>query len=161
VYYIFRHGETIVSRFKLVYGPFEKITPILPTGIPAIKRMATYLKDIPTDANFSSPYLRCRQTVNIVEKLTGKNFLLDKRLGEYHKETISQMEQRLKSFLDEVKLKNYQNILICSHGWPIACLVDLITKGQLIKKDLVKYPPPGVLIIIDGNSVHEINFNKN
>jgi broad specificity phosphatase PhoE len=54
---------------------------ILPEGIPAVKRLADYLKDIKTDINFTSPYLRCKQTVDIISKVSGGNLMSTKDYG--------------------------------------------------------------------------------
>jgi len=158
-YYIFRHGETFFSKFKIPYGIFINVAPILPSKIPVTKRLAEYLKNVPTDANFSSPYLRCKQTIKIIEKVSLKKFVFDTRLGEFHNETINKMEARLTNFLEEIKKKNFQNVMICSHGWPIVCLKDIILKGKLDSQDLGKYPNPGILICIKNGKVKEINFN--
>jgi broad specificity phosphatase PhoE len=160
-YYILRHGETIFSKFNIPYGIFQDIATIFPFGLPAVKRLSEHLKSVPTDANFSSPYLRCKQTVRIVEQISDKKFAFDERLGEYRKETFHQMEERLRKFLEDTEMKGYKNISICSHGWPIVTLIDIIIKGKLEIKDLKKFPDPGVLILINNGKLTEINFNKN
>jgi len=163
-YYIFRHSETFFSKYHIPYGPFQDSARILSKGIPTTRRLASYLKAIPTDAYFSSPYLRCRQTVEIIEKEAGVKFTVDPRLAEemitHGQESFEALEKRISSFIAEIKAKNYQTVAVCSHGWPIACLVALVTKGKATRKDLDLYPNPGVLFCIEGKKMKEINFNK-
>lgn len=158
-YYIFRHGETYFSKLDIPYGDQVETAEILPEGIPAIEKLAKELKNIPTDANFTSPYKRCLQTVEIVKNITGKVFTIDERLHDINAETIDEMVDRISEFYEEIKTGNYENIAICTHGYPIAVLKSLITKGEFEIDKLKSYPDPGALVKIINGKIEQIDFN--
>lgn len=159
-YYIFRHGQTYFSKNEVPYGSQIENAPLLPEGKPIIRKLAEYLKSKPTDANFTSPYLRCVKTSNIVSKITGKVFTIDNRLHDFNAESIDTMVKRLKDFLDEVAKANYESVTICTHGYPIAVLKGLLTKGKCKIADLQHYPPTGTLLVVHTNSSELLDFNK-
>lgn len=161
-FYIFRHGETQESKNHTSYSTRIETSAILPEGIPTIKRLARYLKKISPDGNYSSPYLRCRQTVEIIEQITKTDFISDKRISEFRrdKEDLDSMIYRITNFYEDIKRKNLNNIAICTHGYPVASLVLLITKGNVDKNDINNYPNPGVLIEIKEKKTNYLDFNK-
>lgn len=166
-FYLFRHGETFVTRGqKLWYYPTflpetafsygTKIfsASILPEAKPVLTKLAEYLKNIPTDFNASSQFRRCRQTVQIVEKITDKEFVFDKRLNELVLEPPWRFRQRVRNFLNEVQSKDYEAVAICTHGAVLALIVTLLTGS------LSGFPKPGVLVIVEGKKISYINFNQ-
>ncbi len=159
-YYIFRHGQTHFSKFDIPYGDQIETAELLPEGIPAITKLAEYLKSIPSDANFTSPYIRCVKTSQIIENITGKKFETEFRLHDYNQESIQDMINRLKSFLNEVNSKKFTSLNICTHGYPIAILKELILKNEFNHEHLNFYPKPGVLIEIKEGIIKEVNFNQ-
>lgn len=160
VFYIFRHGETFVTKQnKFWYGRRVFSAPILEEGKPAIHRLGQYLKNIPTDINYCSPYKRCRQTAEIITEESGKGFIFDKRLGEFFWEPFGHFKRRVKRLLAEVEQQGYQSVAICTHGAVIAALVKLIRKGDLEPGEEFHYPKPGILLIVDGKELKEVDFN--
>ena len=162
-YYIFRHGETFFTKNDVPYGDSYETAEIIPEAIPVIEKIGNYLNDKLENNNYTSPFKRALQTVEIVEKITGKKFISDVRLSEervsHVKETLAQMEERLRSFLNDVKKGNPESVAICSHGWPIAALISIITKDRVTKFDLSCYPKCGVLTVIEGTSLKTLDFN--
>lgn len=164
-YYIFRHGDTrdsgslltrIIGHMRDSHG-----LPILPKGIPALERIGGYLKNIPTDANFCSPYLRCMDSAKIVGTLAHKVYRPDERLKEMERvESFSSLLSRVKSFLSEIDKKNYSAVSICTHGAVIAALKHLKTRGRFFFFQIVDYPRPGNLIIIKNGKIEDIDFNS-
>jgi broad specificity phosphatase PhoE len=130
IYYIFRHGETFYSKNDIQYGENIETAEILPEGIPVIERLAEYLKDKINDFNFTSPYKRAIQTIDIVTKITGKIFVPDERLKEENLskglESLDQLVKRLKDFIRSTENNNSKIVSLCSHGWPISTLTDCI-----------------------------------
>ncbi len=168
IYYIFRHGETFFTKNNIPYGDSFESAEILPEGIPVIEKLGNYLKDKISEHNYSSPFKRALQTVEIIEKITGKKFVPDERMREEGlsraKETLIQLEERLNNFIDEMKNKNAESVAVCSHGWPIAALISILTKNRVTKFDLSCFPKCGVLTIIevapDGiSSLKTLDFN--
>src|SRR4030066_1983435 len=163
VYYIFRHGETYYSKNDLHYGDdFEK-AEILPEAVPITEKLANYLKDKISDHNHTSPYKRAIQTTDIISKITGKIFIPDERIREEGlsraEETLEQLEQRLKNFVNEMEKLNTTSVSVCSHGWPIAAMKALILKGYITKKDLGEFPKCGQLTIIENKNIKILDFN--
>lgn len=169
IFYIFRHGETFVTkRGKTGYGlgtfayGFQVFSaPILAEGKPALYKMGLFMKDKKTDANFSSPLLRCKQTSDIVTEMSGKVFVPDKRLREFFLEGFGSLVSRLQSLLKEIDEKEYESVAICTHAGVIAALIAMLTGDDRVPShfDLLHYPMPGVLTIIEGKNIKEINFN--
>ena len=166
-FYVFRHGETFVTKGQYLwyypkflpetsftYGTKIFSASILDEGKPALHKMGEYLKNIPTDFNASSQFRRCRQTVDIINQESGKEFIPDKRLNEVLLENPWGFKNRVSNFLHEIDQKNYQSVAICTHGAVIALLASMLT----IK--LVGFPKPGVLLIIKGKNIETIDFNE-
>lgn len=157
-YYIFRHGQTFNSKFHLPYPKNNKSVEILPEGIPALERLAGYLKNIKSNHNFSSEYLRCQQTTKIIAGITGLQFEKDARLNEFNQETFSEFVNRTKNFLEEVEKNEYQTVVICTHGAGISTIKNLLIKGRVKRRELPFYPKPGILMCIEGEKIQKIDF---
>ena len=158
--YIFRHGETYFSKRKIPYGSQVESAKILPEAIPVIVRLADFLQGINTDANFTSPFIRCIQTTKIVEKVTKKKHKVDNNLRDWNPETetVEDMINRLKIFYSQLKTTNFSAVSICTHGYPINTLIALETKGQASPSDLQNFPETGVLVIIKDKKVKYKDF---
>lgn len=159
--YIFRHGLTQAIVEGRLYGEEIYSANLLPEGKAAIERMAMYLKAIPDSKNYSSQYPRCRQTVAIIENICAKEFIFDKRLGEFQigmDENQAQFQARIEAFYQNIKLVKNENILICTHGAIIAALLNLSRFGS---SEFIEsyYPEPGILLIVKGEEVKQIDFN--
>ncbi len=161
-YYIFRHGETFESKHNVPYGDRVKSAKILPEGIPAIKRVSEYLIGINSDVNISSPFIRCKQTVRIVQEITQKTFNFDDRLGEYleTEETFNQMAERVENFIADIKKSGCQNVIICTHGGIIAALTYFLIEGTFEEHQLYNFPTPGVLVSIVEGKITRKDFNN-
>lgn len=164
--YLFRHGDTFVTKGQRLwyyptflpetafsYGAKVFSASILDEAKPTIQKLSEYLKDIPTDFNASSQFRRCRQTVQIVEKETKKEFIFDKRLNEFVFETPWRFRYRVRSFINDLKAKDYDSVAICTHGAVLALIASILT-GQK-----VGFPKPGVLVIIKNGQITYKDFN--
>lgn len=159
-YYIFRHGETFATRQKRWYWHKLYSATILEEGKPSVLRLADYLKKIATDYNVSSPFLRCRQTAEIVSVTTGKEFKFDTRIGEHTFELPWEFKNRILNFINEMENSDKQNILICTHGVIIQMLIRYLAKDSLTLHERIVAPLPGVLTVIKDGKLKEIDFNK-
>jgi broad specificity phosphatase PhoE len=160
-YYIFRHGLTYAVKTGTAYGMGLFTAPIIDEAKPALERMGKFLKDKPTDFNISSPLTRCRQTVEIISKMSGKEFVFDRRITEFFLETGWLVRRRVGRLLKEIDKKGYEKVAICTHGAIISTLINALTprEGQEREYDVFRYPDPGVLVVIEDGKVEEINFN--
>lgn len=161
-YYVFRHGETHVTKTKGRYGYGHKVysATILEEGKPSVTRLANHLKKIETDYNVSSPFLRCRQTAEIVNQITGKEFVFDKRLGEIVFVPPWFFRRRVLSFISEMESSSHENILICTHAAVITVLLNHLTTDGPTSKEKLRAPNPGVLSVIRDGKLEEIDFNE-
>jgi broad specificity phosphatase PhoE len=161
--YIFRHGDTSNSKnfFKRFYKQKNTLKlPILPEGRIALKKMGNYLKNIHTDANFTSPFLRCRESSQIISQVAGKKFVPDARIAEFEGDvSFKELTEKVNSFLDDMHKHNYSSILICTHGAVIAAIKHFILHGYFYRFQLIDYPSPGKLLILKNKKITEINFN--
>lgn len=164
-FFVFRHGDTTQSNRKLL-GIFRSRDtfnlPILQTGVPALEKIGRYLKNIPTQANFVSPFSRCVESAKIVGKISGKEFKIDKRIRELERdgESFSSLHKRITEFIEDIARKKYSAVAICTHGAVIAGMKHLLTNGKFYFFQVIDYPSPGNLIIIKDRKVKEINFNS-
>ena len=159
-YYIFRHALTYALKTGTAYGDAVLTAPILHVGRQPYKKMGRFLKSKRTDFNVSSPLIRCKQTTQIISEITGKEFILDERLTEFHLESRESLERRLTDFLDEMNEKGFEKMAICTHGAVISALIGLLTpENGKEEYGLLNYPDPGVLVIIKDGHFEEINFN--
>jgi broad specificity phosphatase PhoE len=162
-YYIFRHGYTKEILDNIDYDKERVISAeIIPEKSYAIEKLGSYLKNIPTDFNVSSPFLRCKQTAEIVTEASGKQFTFDDRLGEFvfqFGEEFSQMSARIKNFVEDIQTRNYHAVTICAHGGSISAIKHWLNEGVYDFDDLQDYPNPGVLTIIKNKIIEEIDFN--
>lgn len=155
--YLFRHG--LATHSKRGYGKGIVTARILPEGIPAVKKIGIAIKDVPHSINFSSEFMRCRETNAIVSQISGKVFVYDSRLNEKHKETIGDVRIRVSDFLKDLVHFPEQNIIICTHGVIIAAIKNLLLHKKFVTKDLIDYPLTGELMVIEGNTVRIVNYN--
>lgn len=163
IYYIFRHGETFYTKNNVPYGENFESADILPESIPVIEKIGEYLKGKISDNNYTSPFKRALQTVAIIENITMNKFISDERLREEGlsraDESITELEERLKSFTSDMQKKNAGSVAVCSHGWPIAALIAILTKGNVTKMDLSCFPKCGELTIVENRTVKTLDFN--
>lgn len=152
IWYLFRHGQTLFTKFSIPYGPFVKSASILPEGRIQARTIGEELKNKNISAFFASPYKRCRQTADIVSSITKSPFEFDDRLREQEilngKESFSEFSGRINAFISDTKAKGHKSVAVCSHGWPLAILATLIKKGTASEADLHVYPKPGEWIKI-------------
>ncbi len=158
-YYIFRHGETFATLKNRGYGLKIISASILESAKPVINKMALFLKNIPTDYNATSPYRRCLQTTQIITDITGKQFVIDKRLSEFFLETFGRLRNRVQNFINQMESSDHQTILICTHGAVMTAFISLLSKDEFRARDLSDYPRPGILIKISNGQIEEYDFN--
>ena len=138
--YLVRHGEVNHNLYKLYNREDEELNE---TGIKQAKQLRDKIKNIKYDFIISSPLSRARQTATIIN-VDNKNIIIDDRLKErdpgslsgqplevtnreeywnYYttiqygtSENIKEFFNRVYNFLDELKTKDYKNVLIVAHS---------------------------------------------
>lgn len=158
-YYIFRHGETFSTRDKVPYGDRQYEAEILPEGIPAIKRLAEYIKYTKTDFHYTSQIMRCLQTSQIVTEITGKKFEQEQLFNEFLEESFLEFKDRVSIVVERLQAQRGRSYLICTHGAVISALKHLIIYGEYDEHDLMDFPLPGTLMIINNTGSEIVDFN--
>jgi broad specificity phosphatase PhoE len=163
--YILRHGDTTESGnlfFRLFGHKGSSFNlPILPKGLPPLQKIGEYLKSVPTEANFCSPYIRCVDSAKVVGKIADKKFDNESRISEFERngEGFGYFYKRVKNFFDDIKSKKYSSVSICTHGAVIAALKHLATGRSFHRLQIWDFPKPGNLIVIKDSKVEILNFN--
>lgn len=137
--YLVRHGQTDTNITNLYNFVNEDINA---TGIQQAKELRDKIKDMNFDIIYCSPLLRAKHTAEIINS-KNKEIIIDNRLQErkhgnlegksikftnreiywdYYTdirygtaETIQSLFERVNQFLNELKNKNYDNVLIVAH----------------------------------------------
>ena len=138
--YIVRHGEVLHNALKIYNNENEDLND---NGVKQAEMLKSKIKDLEFDIIISSPLIRAKHTAEIIN-LKNKDILIDNRLEErnpgdlsgqplevtnreeywnyYTKiqygtsENIQDFFRRIYEFLDELKQKDYESILIVAHS---------------------------------------------
>ena len=138
--YLVRHGQCNSNLNKIYNYKNEDLNE---TGIEQAEQLREKLANIDIDVIYSSPLLRAKHTAEIIN-INNKKILFDERLRErehgdlegksvdvtdreeywnYYttikygtEERIPELFDRVKSFLDELKNKEYNSVLIVAHS---------------------------------------------
>lgn len=138
--YLIRHGEVNHNLHRLYNREDEDLNE---TGIKQAEELKEKIKNIEYDFIISSPLTRAKYTANIIN-IENKDIIVDDRLSErdpgslsgqpievtnreeywnYYttiqygtSENIKEFFNRVYNFLDELKTKNYKNVLIVAHS---------------------------------------------
>lgn len=158
-YYIFRHGLTDAVKRKTWYWGTLYSAPILDEGKQSIERLGLYLRDNEIDYAVSSQFLRCRQTTDIVSEILRKNFVIDRRIGEYVCEFPWSFRRRIRDLVTDLESSPYEHITICTHSLVIETLIHLLTNRPFSLLRGIHSPSPGVLTIIANGKITQQDFN--
>ena len=139
--YIVRHGQIPSNALKRHTNPYEDLTEL---GIKQAEELKDKIKDIEFDIIYVSPFLRARHTAEIINtkyiqtiiddrlqerdcgNLSGKPLEDDEERIDYWdyfslknhgtSENIKPFFNRVYSFLDELKGKEYNTVLVVGHS---------------------------------------------
>lgn len=160
-FYIFRHGETFATKAGTGYGLRIFSADILPEAEGPLERIGNYLRDKKIDYSVSSQIKRCRQSAGVITRVTGNEFVFDRRLNEYFLEPYWYLKRRVMSLIKEAREKKYRTVCICTHGAVIAALIHVLTpEASRQPFSIYNFPPPGVLVVVEDGKVTQMNFNE-
>lgn len=157
-WYLFRHA--LATYDKKGYGDQILTAAILKHEVAPIEKMATYLQKVKDSINVSSTLLRCKQTIDIISRGSGKIFITDKRLNEYYSESFEEFHQRVTQWVHDIGKIQPSAVLVCSHGAVIAGIKHTLLYGDFRENDIRDYPDCGQLLIIKHKSTKLVNFNE-
>lgn len=152
--YFARHGRTNYNDLELCNADPSVDVHITPEGEEQAKTLADRLKDVPIERIFVSQLKRTQQTAAIVNEfhkapVETAPLLNDHRSGYESKpaklleealdraedrwtarfndgESIEDVKQRVKTFLDELKTKPYDVVLVVTSQWIVQVAVAII-----------------------------------
>lgn len=147
VIYCVRHGETELGKNKIIATREE---PLNNTGIQQAVDLGEKFRDILLDKVYCSPIQRAKDTlrllnlecsipVEIEERLIERDmgifenvkfkdidnweyFCNYKYSDKYDCESMSDVYERVKEFLDELKQKDYESVLLVTHGFVLRAI---------------------------------------
>ncbi|MGN0973791.1 MAG: histidine phosphatase family protein [Bacilli bacterium] len=137
--YVIRHGKTVANLLKVHNAPETNLADI---GIEQAKRLREKIKNINYDIIISSPFIRAKNTAEIIN-VKNKSIIFDDRLKEryfgtligktltdinregywdYYNEykyedceDIKSFLNRVNNFIEELKQQKYENVLVVTH----------------------------------------------
>lgn len=138
--YIVRHGEVLHNALKIYNNENEDLNK---NGVKQAEELKYKIKDLEFDVIISSPLIRAKHTAEIIN-VKNKDILIDNRLEERNpgdlsgqplevtnreeywnyyteiqygtSENIKEFFKRVYNFLDELKQKDYESVLIVAHS---------------------------------------------
>lgn len=138
--YIIRHGEVPRNALKQYNNENEDLTK---KGIKQAEELREKIKTIDYDIVICSPLIRAKHTAKIIN-VKEKEIIIDNRLEERNpgslsgksldvtnrdeywnyyteiqygtSENIQEFFKRIYNFLDELKIKDYKNVLVVAHS---------------------------------------------
>lgn len=146
-FYLFRHG--LATHSADGYGDQALTATLLPEGKSAVHQLGIYLKQFPVELALTSPVPRCLQTAEIVAEHTGWQFQIEKQVTEYYPEVFAPFYDRLVNYTRELLTLPQHHIAICTHGGVIAGLRHLLTENRFAETQILDYPKPAGLVIIN------------
>ena len=162
--FLVRHGEAESNVKNILNSDLnQNHYALTKNGKERVEKLAKELKGEKIDLIFSSPFLRTKQTAEIITKETGVEIIVDERLrelevGDFEGKTIEKFDavfpteesraqkasfgvetgenirKRLENFLKEINEKyKNKNIVIVSHGDPIQIFYGLTLGKNLLE----------------------------
>jgi isoleucyl-tRNA synthetase len=122
-YFVMRHGESLHNVQHLLDPNGDPNNHLTHKGRQEVARTALDLKRTQIDMIITSPFLRTRETAEIVQQELGlpdSAVMSDERLHEFNETTVAEVRTRVGEFLFEVERRySKKNILIITHGNPL------------------------------------------
>lgn len=122
-YFLMRHGEAVDNAKHILDPQGDPNNHLTERGRKEIIATASKLKRWGIELIYASPFIRTRETAEVVRKelgLPGSAVVVDERLHEFNESGVEAVRQRVGNFLFDLEhLQNNKKILIISHGNPI------------------------------------------
>lgn len=167
--YFARHGKTNYNELNLCNSDPRVDVHITAEGTKQAAALADKLKDIPIDCIFVSELRRTQQTAGLVNQFHHVDIKIDPLLNDHRSgyegksaellmeamnaaddkwtarfndgESIEDMKKRVAEFLDTLKTKPYDVVLVVTSGWIIrvaAAIIENISNEEAWSLDAVQ-----------------------
>lgn len=128
-YFIMRHGEALYNAKHLLDPQGDPNNHLTEQGKQEAIAASQELKSQKIDLIFASPFLRTRETAEIVRQelgLPSERLVIDERLHEFNESDEHPVYKRMGEFIFEAESRyKEKNILIIAHGNPLWVLEHL------------------------------------
>ena len=153
--YVARHGRSTFNDLRLLNDDPKVSAPLSERGVEQAQELRDTLKDVKFDRIFVSELIRTKQTADIVNENRHIPVEIDARLNDHRSgfngqsydvldetlfaaedmwtarfndgESIDDVIARIKDFLDELKTKKYDTVLIVTSMYPVEAVHFLLT----------------------------------
>ena len=143
--YLARHAQTNYNVLKLANADPSVAVYLSDEGIKQAENLQDLLKDVDYDAVYISELSRTRQTAEIVNEAHNKELIVDARINDNKTgfesepvadflnavestddpwnvkfgdgESLNEAAERARNFIDELKTREYQSVLVVTHGF--------------------------------------------
>ena len=143
--YLVRHAQTNYNVLRLANSDPSVDVHLSEEGIKQAENLAELLKNVPYDIVYISELPRTRQTAEIINKYHDKELAIDERINDNKTgfeskpvddfmqavdsaedpwnatfgdgESLNQAAERARHFIDELKTRSHQKVLIVTHGF--------------------------------------------
>ncbi|OHA93839.1 MAG: hypothetical protein A3G47_01640 [Candidatus Zambryskibacteria bacterium RIFCSPLOWO2_12_FULL_39_45] len=130
-YFVMRHGEAIDNVKNILDPKGDPDNHLTETGKKEIISASKELKQKNIDIIITSPFLRTRETAEVVRcelNLHESTVIVDERLHEFNESGVELVRKRMGKFIFETENRyTGKNILIISHGNPLWVLHKIVT----------------------------------
>jgi len=152
--YLARHGRTNYNDLKLCNSDPKVDVHLTSRGFDQAKTLAEKFKQIPLEHIFVSELRRTQQTAEIVNQFHRIKVEVDYRLNDHHTgfegkpyeeltkalktadnkwtahfnngESIEDLKKRVADFINDLRTKNYNSVLVVTSQWVIYALVTIV-----------------------------------
>jgi broad specificity phosphatase PhoE len=152
--YLARHGRTNYNDLGLCNADPSVDVHLTPLGVSQAEVLADKFKQTQLDCIFVSELRRTQYTAEIVNTFHDVEIFIDARLNDIRTgyegksfsefmskldanadrwtarfgdgESIEDLKQRVISFLDELRTKEYSSVLVVTSAWPINALLTVL-----------------------------------
>lgn len=171
--YFVRHGKTEWNKLKKMQGVVD--IPLNEEGIEQAYKTKELINNIEFDCAICSPLKRTKQTLDIILENKNIPIIYDERIiernyGEFEgttknvdfdynefwnytknvkykqAENIRDFFERIYAFLDDLKTKNYEKVLIVAHGG-VSRPLDCYFNGMMSDEKLATFIPENAKVM--------------
>ena len=159
--YFVRHGQSIWNKENRIQG--HSHCPLSELGISQAENVSVEISKFPIKYFYSSDLLRARQTAEIIKDKAGINLeivfdsrlreyntgpayqgkMLDERPKDYHQypkkydgESSRDVFVRAKNFMNEVRAKGLDDVLVVAHGGLIAMVQYILDNPNITARQI-------------------------
>jgi broad specificity phosphatase PhoE len=166
--YLTRHAQAEHNVKSILNNDPSVDNNLTDLGIEQAKKLSKSLKGINLDAIYISELPRTRQTAEYLEQYSEVPVIVDKRINEnvsgyegqsrdeYVKvfnasldkwntkfndgESLAEVRLRVENFLNYLKAKDYESVLVVTHGYIIECIYGILNNADFDLASTFKIP---------------------